>query len=156
MAFPGAGILGRIFGSPKAVGQVIKAARDGIDALAYTSEEKATDAAKERAAARGMVVEWMEATKGQNLARRMLALMVVGVWLLAGLAGLAIGVGYAIKTGEWQLASGLIMEYAEGMGVEVVMIISFYFAAPHVGALIQARMQRQMRQDELKSQTGSL
>ena len=37
--------LGRLFGTEKALTEIVKAGRDGLDALVYTSEEKAADAA---------------------------------------------------------------------------------------------------------------
>jgi len=74
------GLLGKMLGSEKALGSAIGAVKNGLDALVYTDEEKAQDAAKERAAAREMVVGWMQATQGQNLARRFIALVVTLIW----------------------------------------------------------------------------
>jgi hypothetical protein len=65
---------GKIFGTENAINTTISAVKDGLDALVYTDEEKAGDAAKERTQARSMVVDWMQATQGQNLARRLIAL----------------------------------------------------------------------------------
>jgi hypothetical protein len=48
----------------------------------YTDQEKAGDYAAATSEARLMVVRWMEATQGQNLARRIIALAITAVWLL--------------------------------------------------------------------------
>ena len=75
------GLFGKLFGSDKALDSMVKGAVSGIDALIYTDEEKANAAAEERAAARAAVIDWMRATQGQNLARRLIALCITTVWL---------------------------------------------------------------------------
>ena len=72
------GLLGRLLGSPRAIGAVASAARDGFDALVYTDQEKAREDAAERASARQHLIDWMRASQGQNVARRILAFMVGG------------------------------------------------------------------------------
>ncbi len=73
---------GKVFGTDEAIKGAVGAVRDGLDALVYTDEEKSQDAAKERSEARSMLVGWMEATQGQNLARRLISLAITGVWLM--------------------------------------------------------------------------
>ena len=75
-------LLGKIFGSETAINKTIDTVSSGLDKLYYSDEEKADDAAKGRTEARQMIVNWMAATQGQNLARRLLALMVTTTWLL--------------------------------------------------------------------------
>ena len=48
--------VGKIFGTDKAITAVISNVSKGLDALVYTDEEKAGDAAKDRSEARKMVV----------------------------------------------------------------------------------------------------
>ena len=78
----GAGILGKMFGSEKALGNIVGSVSRGLDSLVYTQQEKEQAAAAERAKAREMVLRWMESTQGQNLARRMIAVIVTSVWIL--------------------------------------------------------------------------
>jgi hypothetical protein len=72
---------GKLFGTEKALNGIVDGVTNGLDALVYTDEEKAADAAADRSEARKMVVQWMAATQGQNLARRLIALSITGVWL---------------------------------------------------------------------------
>ena len=72
---------GKLFGTEKALNGIVDGVTNGLDALVYTDEEKAADAAADRSEARKMVVGWMAATQGQNLARRLIALSITGTWL---------------------------------------------------------------------------
>jgi hypothetical protein len=133
-------IWGRIFGTDKALQSVVNSVSNGIDALVYTDEEKANDAAKDRTEARGMVVRWMEATQGQNLARRLIALSITGVWLLQFILSqvfsfVAIWVDESIK---WQVSSVQMQHGADTMNGAVMLILAFYFAAPHMGDIAKA------------------
>jgi len=133
---------GRIFGTDKALQSVVNSVSNGIDALVYTDEEKANDAAKDRTEARGMVVRWMEATQGQNLARRLIALSITGVWLLQFLMAQAFAVvaiwtdksiSIKLQASALQMQSG-----ADVMNNAVMLILAFYFAAPHMGDIAKA------------------
>lgn len=136
--------IGKIFGTEKAITAVIDNVSKGLDALIYTDEEKAGDAAKDRAAARGMVITWMESTKGQNLARRLIALCIVFVWLFQYLSCMVMGVvGIWVDDPEKVLASAKIIgESAERMNGAVMLILGFYFAAPYMGNLVQGAMNK--------------
>ena len=134
--------IGKIFGTDKAITSVIDNVSKGLDALVYTDEEKAIDAAKDRSAARGMVIKWMESTQGQNLARRLIALCIVVIWLLQYLCGMILSV-----IGTWMDESEKILESAEIIGVfaermngAVMLILGFYFAAPYMGSIVKGAM----------------
>ena len=71
--------FGRLFGTEKALEGVVEGVSKSLDALIYTDEEKAKEAARDRSEARRMVVDWLAATQGQNLARRLIALSITGV-----------------------------------------------------------------------------
>lgn len=135
-------LLGSIFGSPKAVTGVVESVTSGIDALVYTDEEKATDAAKERAAARGMLVQWMDTTKGQNLARRFLAMIITGVWLFQYIASMGLDVAAIFVSNPDALArsSVVIGDRADGMTGAMMLILGFYFAAPHMGRIAETAL----------------
>ena len=107
--------MGKIFGSEKAIGAAIDGISNSLDALVYTDEEKATAAAEERTQARGMVIEWMRSTSGQSLARRLIAISITFIWL---------------------------MQYADGMTGAVMLILSFYFAAPHMDKIVGPALER--------------
>jgi len=69
-------LLGAVFGTAKNTETIINSAVKGLDAIVFTDEEKAEANAK--------LGEWflkyLQATHPQNLARRLIAIMVVGVW----------------------------------------------------------------------------
>ncbi len=133
------GLLGKIFGSDKAIESTINSVSSGLDKLYYSDEEKADDAAKGRTEARQMIVNWMAATQGQNLARRLLALMVTTTWLLmyvAAMIGSIIG-SWQDDPAKWLQSSELIGDYADGMSGAVMLILGFYFAAPHMSSIAE-------------------
>lgn len=136
------GFIGKMMGSDKALGGVISGVTKGLDALVYTDEEKAGDAAKNRSEARKMVVEWMASTQGQNLARRFIALSITGVWLLQFIVAQfmsVISVFVATATSEKLTeASKLMRDGATEMNAAVMLILAFYFAAPHMGDIAKA------------------
>lgn len=137
--------IGKLFGTEKALSGIVDGVSKGLDALIYTDEEKAGDAAKDRTEARQMVVQWMAATQGQNLARRLIALSITGVWLMMYLisvlcAMIAVfanesGVVTAIKINE---VGTIARRSAMDMNSAVMLILAFYFAAPHMGDIAKA------------------
>ena len=132
---------GKLFGTDEAIKTTIGAVKDGIDALVYTEEEKAVDAAKERSEARSMLVGWMEATQGQNLARRLISLAITGVWLLqyviAQIAA-SVAIFWVDKAKDLNELSNLQLRSANDMSPAVMLILAFYFAAPHMGDFAKA------------------
>jgi hypothetical protein len=138
------GLFARIFGSDVAIKETIATVRDGLDALVYTDEERAQQAATDRAAARGMVVEWMESTSGQNLARRWLSIVITTVWLGQYLAAQAFVVASIWVTDGTEVkiakVARAMAEYAENMNGAVMLILGFYFAAPHLDKIVDGAM----------------
>ena len=138
--------MGKIFGSEKALESAVGGINRGLDALVYTDEEKAQDAALERQKARSMVVERMGNTTGQKLARRLIAVSITFVWLLQYIAawGLVVAAIFVDpETGErLKEASALTQEHSDGMTGAIMLILSFYFAAPHMDKIVGPAMER--------------
>lgn len=145
--------IGKIFGTEKALTSIVDNVSKGLDALVYTDEERAGDAAKDRADARGMVIKWMESTKGQNLARRLIALSIVAVWLFQYLACAFLGVvgvwskpikqtigDTTVFINSWRESALLIGESAEGLNGPIMLILGFYFAAPYMGDIAKGAL----------------
>ena len=134
------GILGQLFGSEKVMDAAIGGITKGFDALVYTDEEKAGDAAKERSEARSMIVDWIKNSQGQNIARRLIALIITIVWLLMYLVstGLDVAVVWMDDSLRSQVAQSAVSigERADSMTGAMMVIISFYFAAPHMDKII--------------------
>jgi len=132
---------GKVFGTDKAIEGAVDAVKSGLDKLVYTEEEKADTAAKERSEARSMLVGWMEATQGQNLARRIISLAITGVWLFQYIvAQLAMSVALFWPSRNKELAelAALNLKSADDMSAAVMLILAFYFAAPHMGEFVKA------------------
>lgn len=135
---------GKIFGTDEAISKTIDTVSSGIDALIYTDEEKAGDAAKERTEARGMVVKWMESTQGQNLARRLIALSITAVWLLMYLVSLIMMLVavWVDNPQQWTESAQVIGGHSESMNGAMMLILAFYFAAPHMGDIASAALNK--------------
>lgn len=134
------GLLGRIFGTDKAILEAVKTAKTGMDYLVYTDQEKAEAAAQERTEGRKMVVEWMRNTQGQNLARRFIAISVVCVWLTQIVIGQILLLFSVFLTFPENImkAAGVMQEGAGDMEPSMMLVMTFYFAAPHMGAMAKA------------------
>ncbi len=136
---------GKLFGTEKALTGIVDGVTNGLDALVYTDEERAADAAADRSEARKMVVGWMAATQGQNLARRLIALSITGVWLSMYLVSVLCAMiavftnADGVVTAEKVSQVGVIAKSAAmDMNPAVMLILAFYFAAPHMGDIAKA------------------
>lgn len=131
---------GKVFGTDKAIEGAVDAVKSGLDKLVYTDEERADAAAAERQQARSMLVQWMEATQGQNLARRVISLAVTGVWLMQYvLAQIAMGVAvfWTERAAQLQAFAKINMDSADAMAPAAMLILGFYFAAPHLASFVE-------------------
>jgi hypothetical protein len=135
---------GRLFGTDAAIEKTIDTVSNGLDKLYYSDEEKADDARKDRSEARRMIVDWMSATNGQNLARRVLALSITFVWLsmyVAGAIGSIVSV-WVDNPDNWIKSSDMIFGYAKDLNAAVMLILSFYFCAPYMGNAVDRFINR--------------
>ena len=128
------------------------AVKDGLDALVYTDEEKAGDAAKDRSEARSMLC-WLDGSHpGSNLARRLISLAITGVWLLqyvvAQIAG-SVAVFWHDAAGQLQALAALQLQSADNMSPAVMLILAFYFAAPHMSEVVKAFTERMVAKKTL-------
>ena len=112
--------------------------------MIYTDEEKADDAKADRSEARKMVVAWMASTQGQNLARRLIALSITGVWLglyavgvIASMASVFVNNGGVVTSVKVAQVGQIAKLSAGEMDSAVMLILSFYFAAPYAGEIVK-------------------
>ena len=140
----GLGLLGRVFGSPKAIGAAARSVRDGLDALVYTKEEQAGDEQKDAADARAVLVRWLDASKGQNLARRIIGVGVFAMWAMmwGGAAFFHVASIWVETNARWTATSGALSGYATEINSEFMLVLGFYFAAPHLGKFAEVLSQR--------------
>ncbi len=138
------GLIGRLLGSDQAIASGIKVVAKGLDSLIYTDQEKAGDKAAAVTQGRKMVVDWMAASQGQKLARRLIALSITGVWLFLKLLGafLAVVAVWVNNTAQFEASSKIIGGEADSMQGAVMLILGFYFAAPYLGDIVKPAMER--------------
>ncbi len=138
------GFLGRLFGTEKALSSAVEGVKNGLDALMYTDQEKAEDGAKATTEARAMVVGWMQATQGQNLARRLIALGVTGIWAVQYITSMLLGIAavWVDDAGPLIASSAVINESAQQMNGAVMLILGFYFAAPFMGDIAKGALSK--------------
>lgn len=136
--------IGKIFGTDQAAKSLVENVSSGLDKLVYTSEEKAEAHAKDVSEARQMVIQWMSATSGQNLARRLLALVITAVWLLqyVSMMGLSVVAVWIKDPVNFLESARIIGGYAEKMNGAMMLILAFYFAAPHMSGIVQGAMEK--------------
>jgi hypothetical protein len=118
------GILANIFGDKDVVNKTVDGAISGLDKMFFTEEERSDANAK--------LSEWylkyLEATQPQNLARRFIALIVVGLWAILIL------VGVAVKYFDTSYAEFVFRVLAEIVMNPFLMIMGFYFLTHAVRA----------------------
>ncbi len=138
--------LGRLFGTDAAITKTIDTVSNGLDALIYTDEEKAGDAANERKDARSMVIRWLEASQGANLARRIIALVVTSIWSIQYIASMIMSVVAVWVSNESaiKLRASVIELQSSGEAVTgaMMLVLAFYFAAPHMGSIATAAINK--------------
>lgn len=112
-------ILSAIFGSSKNTETIVDGAVAGMDKMFFTKEEKAEANLK--------VSEWflryLEATQPQNLSRRFIAVVVVLLWALLVLIGVA---AYPFDLAFSQFIFDVLKDVVMN---PFLIIMGFYFAA---------------------------
>lgn len=124
----------RLWDSADTIQQGVDAVIKTGDALVYTEEEKADFKAR----VLEWLLKWQQATAGQNLARRLLALAITFVWLLETLVALVLVVWSALKPESKGIADAAAAAFAAAtrMGLPVGMILTFYFAPNKIGEAV--------------------
>tara|TARA_R110000782_G_scaffold35268_3_gene84323 strand:+ start:624 stop:1082 length:459 start_codon:yes stop_codon:yes gene_type:complete len=140
------GILGKIFGTDKAIESGLNMIYKAGDALFYTDQEKAADKENKIKQVHQFMNDWMETTKGQNIARRLLAVMITTVWLFLYLVGILLSViapWVATEISIKLMESAKVLESnAEMMSGAVMLILAFYFAAPHMDKIVEGALNK--------------
>lgn len=144
-------VMGKIFVSEKSVEKAIDSVTSGIDKIWYTKEERADNEEarwnkqfEARAKAQELMLDWMKASQGHNVARRWLTVQITRVWLWQMILGMAFAVAsvWAKEPDRLLATAGIMQGYAAEMGAIVMIIVLFYFAAPHMGEALNILLQR--------------
>jgi ABC-type transport system involved in cytochrome c biogenesis permease subunit len=112
-------------GGGKTADKVIDTVSAGVDMAWFTEEEKSIAAAK----VLDFKLKWMKATSGQNLARRVIAFGVVGLWILI------IVIACFARIWSVDASNFLFQVLTDIVSLPFTVIIGFYFAAHMVGKL---------------------
>lgn len=138
--------IGKIFGTDKAIEGMVDGVSKGLDKLIYTKEEKAEDSAKAVTEARAYLIQWIDKSQGQNIARRFLAMVITFTWLsmffLSTALDLSVIWAEAVTQTALRASSVLIGARAESMTGAMMLILGFYFAAPHLDKIVDGAMSR--------------
>jgi len=105
--------------------KVIETASSGIDMLFFTDEEKSIAGQK----VLDFKLKWLQATSGQNLARRVIAFGVVGLWIAV------IVLACFVRIWSVDASDFLFKVLTDIISLPFTVIIGFYFAAHMVGKL---------------------
>ena len=136
------GWLGKIFGTERALESVVDSVSSGLDKLNFSDQEKAEFNKKMSC----VVVDWVSSSSGQNRTRRFLAISITFVWLLQYIfAMVSSAVAPWIDPSSSLLlmkSVGAVGSYADGMTGAMMLILGFYFAAPHIGSFVGAAMDK--------------
>lgn len=137
--------FGKLFGTDTAVEKTIDTVKHIVDESFYTDEEEAAERTKARTEGREFLIRWLESTTGSRLARRVIALTITFAWtflfLMAGLLDV-VGVWMTEEAARLNESASLIDTRAEQMNGAVMVILGFYFAAPHLGDIAKGAMQK--------------
>lgn len=131
------GFLARLLGGDKAVDSVIKATVKGLDAIKYTKEERAHDEQEDIKEARKFFIDYMKSTQGSAIARRLIALIVVGCWAGCFVLTVAFSIATPFVSPDSQEAlteaTNSVFDALVNFGVLgiVGMVCAFYFYLPN-------------------------
>ena len=163
--------FGKMFGTDKACESLVNNVSSGLDKLWYTAEEKAEDTRKRAEAGGQLLIDWLAATHGAHLTRRFLAVSLTLTWIamlsycvvLSAIApfvclfidatdnitipsaveGKTIMVNKAVfLTQAVQTSVTTVGQYALGITGAMMLILGFYFAAPHLDKIVPSAMER--------------
>lgn len=118
------GLISWITGTSTAE-KAISVVSDKLDAAIFTEQERSETAQKFNE----WLLKYMEATNPQNVARRLIALVVVALWALLILAGVILHAAGAVELSRY------IFETLKEYVIDAfLLIMAFYFAAHVVRA----------------------
>ena len=133
-------LFGKIFSSDSALEKGVDAAIKGVDAVFYTDEEKASDKKEILKEVGKQILEWMAASQGHRLARRVISVAITAVWLLMYVLAAVMNIAAVFVAGNQSLrdSADSLYDYAVSMNGAVMLILGFYFAAPYMGDLVKS------------------
>ena len=136
------GFLKALFPGADVAGNVVEKGLGIIDKAFYTEQEKADDARRAKKAMVDEYLRWLEATSGQNRARRALAMLVAVLWAFTWFLALLLDVAApwvsSEVSNELRQSSEVLKGAATEMSTPFGVVMTFYFAMRPVNGLIDA------------------
>ena len=135
------GFISRLFGSDVAIAKTVDAGISALDSIFYTNEEKAADHMEARKQLAQQTIDLMRATSGQNLSRRLIALLIVGMWVLSiatGTALLALAPFIPAQAEVMQASAMAVTDTAVSLWPTIALVLGFYFAPSHISKFVDA------------------
>lgn len=122
--------------------KIIEKGFDLFDKVFYTDQEKAEDARKAKSALVGEYLQWLQATSGQNRARRALALLVAALWAFTWILALLLDIAAPWVPGsismELRESSDAVKDAAGDITPIFMLVMTFYFTLRPVSGAIEA------------------
>ncbi len=121
-----------MFGSGDAAEQVVGHIASGVDSLFYTDQEEASDKAQARREGYAVYMEWLKSTSGSRVARRLIALLVTGIWAIEHIASVICGTVaiWSADKAPYIEASDMFARHATENNTLVGVVLLFYFGGP--------------------------
>lgn len=137
--------IGKLFGSDKAASSLIDNISNGLDKLHYGDQEQAEAHAKSVTESRQVLLQWLQSTSGSNLARRFIAISVTCIWALQYVVSMVLFAlipwlpEYALAM---QQSAMSLQSSGEAVSGAMMLVLGFYFAAPHLGSIVDRAMSK--------------
>ena len=138
--------VGKIFGTDKAASALVNNLSNGLDKLVYTNEEKAADHAADITEARQTLIDWLKTSSGQNLSRRLIALIVTAMW--TGAKTVSVGLPIIviwfqnIDPMKAQKTLEIVRDSSSDITSAMMLVLGFYFAAPYMGDIAKGALEK--------------
>lgn len=139
-------LAGKLFGTDKAACALVNNLSNGLDKLVYTSEEQAADHAAAVTEARQTLIDWLRTSSGQNLSRRLIALIVTAMW--AGAKTVSVGLPITviwfqkIDPVKAQKTLEIVRDSSSDITSAMMLVLGFYFAAPYMGDIAKGALEK--------------
>jgi hypothetical protein len=135
--------FGKMFASDKVLEKGLGIIEKAGDALFYTEEEEANDTNLNMRHKDRILVNWIEASKGSNIARRFIAVLVSLIWsFLFVFSWLTTQLAIFSDTEEERIK--LMTEANEPFLTQssgaMMLVLAFYFAAPYMGGVVKSAL----------------
>ena len=125
------GLIGKIFGTEKSLSKTVETIGNVADKFVYTKQERAQAAIDAVKMQYDYTIRWMEATQGQNLSRRIIAMTITFIWAIEYVAMVSLSVAAVWVSNPDKILQTVsaIESYATQTNNIFAIVLGFYFVA---------------------------